>query len=234
MSSRLLAIAASGGEVSAVSAVSGSGPGLGVRVGAGLGSPGGGSGGIVACRPNVAATSRTRSITTTHVPVPEQPSPSQPANVDPDAGVAVSVTGVSCGNPAEQSDPQLMPAGSLVTVPLPPPDLTTVRVRVVGVGDVFVNSATTLRAWSIETVQVPVPEQPAPVQPVKAEPLSAVAVSVTSVPPVYPKEQSGRQLMAPGLLVTVPLPVPLSETLSVKSGVVPRIQLRIAGAATRV
>jgi len=27
-----------------------------------------------------------------HVPVPEQPSPSQPANVDPDAGVAVSVT----------------------------------------------------------------------------------------------------------------------------------------------
>ena len=84
-----------------------------------------------------------------------------------------------------------MPAGLLVTVPLPPPDVTTVRVRMVGVGDVFVNSAATLRAWSIVTVQVPVPEQPAPVQPVKAEPLSAVAVSVTFVPLVYPNEFRG-------------------------------------------
>src|SRR5829696_1082974 len=141
MSSLLLAIAASGAEVSAVL---GSEPG--VRVGVRLGSTAGNGVGIAACRPNVAVTSRTRSIATSHAPVPEQPSPSQPANVDPDAGVAVSVTSVPCGKPAEHSGPQLMPDGSLVTVPLPPPDLTTVRVRVVGVGDVFVNSATTLRA----------------------------------------------------------------------------------------
>src|ERR687897_616774 len=157
MSSRLLAIAAIGGELSAVP---GSEPGVGVIVGAGLGSSAGGGVGIAASRPNVAVTSRAWSIATTHVLVPESGQPSQPANVDPGAGVAVSVTSVPCGKPSEQSDPQLMPVGSLVTVPLPPPDGTTVRVRVTGVGEVFVNCATTLCAWSIDTVQVPVPEQP--------------------------------------------------------------------------
>src|SRR5215203_7260604 len=192
MRSRLLAIAATGGESSTGSrAESGSEPILGIRAGVGLDSSAGGDEGVAACRPNVAVTSRAWSIATVHVPVPEQPSPSQPANVDPDAGVAVSVTEVPSVKLAEQSDPQLMPAGSLVTVPLPPPDLTTVRVRIVGVDDVFVNSASTLRAWSIVTVQVPVPEQPAPVQPAKAEPLSAVAVSVTCVPLVYPNEFRG-------------------------------------------
>src|ERR687897_2054571 len=150
MNSRLLAIAATGGELSAVS---GSEPG--VRLGVRVGSSAGGGVGIAASRPNVAVTSRTRSMATMHVPVPVQPSPSQPANVDPDEGAAVSVTSVPCGKPAEQSDPQSMPAGALVTLPLPPPDLTTVSVRVVGVGDVFVNSAPTLHARSIDTVQVP-------------------------------------------------------------------------------
>src|SRR5829696_252713 len=175
---------------------------LGFRPGVGLDSSAGGDEGVAACSPNVAVTSRAWAIATVHVPVPEQPSPSQPANVDPDAGVAVSVTDVPLVKLAEQLDPQLMPAGLLVTVPLPPPDLTTVRVRIVGVDDVFVNSASTLRAWSIVTVQVPVPEQPAPVQPAKAEPLSAAAVSVTCVPLVYPNEQSGRQLRPPGVLGT--------------------------------
>src|SRR5688572_20068737 len=117
MKSRLLAIAAIGGVRSAV-------PGPVPEVGVGVG-PGPSAGGVegMAARPKMAVTSRTRSIATGHGPVPEQPSPSQPANVDPDAGVAVSVTEVPCGKPAEQSDPQLMPAGSLVTVPLPPPDL---------------------------------------------------------------------------------------------------------------
>src|SRR5688572_11475638 len=119
MKSRLLAIDATGGELSVAS---GSEPGVGV--GPGPDPPAGGVDGI-AVRPNVAVTSRAWSIATVHVPVPEQPSPSQPANVEPEAGVAVSVTPEAWGKPAEQSDPQSMPAGSLVTVPLPPPDLTT-------------------------------------------------------------------------------------------------------------
>src|SRR5829696_9159092 len=123
MRSRLLAIAATGGESSTGSrAESGSEPILGIRAGVGLDSSAGGDEGVAACSPNVAVTSRARSIATVHVPVPEQPSPSQPANVDPDAGVAMSVTEVPCVKLAEQPDPQSMPAGLLVTVPLPPPE----------------------------------------------------------------------------------------------------------------
>ena len=42
---------------------------------------------------NVAVTVWAEFIVTVHVPVPEQP-PDQPVKVDPEAGAAVSVTGV--------------------------------------------------------------------------------------------------------------------------------------------
>ena len=42
--------------------------------------------------PNVAVTFRSALIVTAHVPVPEQPAPLQPENVDPAAGLALSVT----------------------------------------------------------------------------------------------------------------------------------------------
>src|SRR5215207_10641068 len=47
-------------------------------------------------------------------------------------------------------------------------------------GEARLYVAVTLRAWSIVTTQVPVPEQPAPLQPANVEPVSAVAVSVTT------------------------------------------------------
>ena len=59
-----------------------------------------------------------------------QPVPLQPAKVEPDAGVAVRVTTVPLLKFAEQVLPQLMPAGELVTVPLPVPALTTERPKV--------------------------------------------------------------------------------------------------------
>src|SRR5207245_193254 len=65
---------------------------------------------------------------TTHVPVPEQPPPLQPVKVEPAAGVAVNVTAVPLVKLAEQVAPQVIPAGELVTVPLPVPALLTVRV----------------------------------------------------------------------------------------------------------
>jgi hypothetical protein len=63
------------------------------------------------------------SIVTTHAPAPVQ-APLQPAKVLPEAGAAVSVTLAPLAKLPLQVGPQLMPAGLLVTVPLP--DLVTV------------------------------------------------------------------------------------------------------------
>src|SRR3954467_10411223 len=60
------------------------------------------------------------------LPVPLQ-FPLQPVNVDPAAGVAVSVTWVPAVNVDEQVAPHEMPAGLLATVPVPLPALETVR-----------------------------------------------------------------------------------------------------------
>ena len=55
---------------------------------------------------------------TTQEPVPVQ-APLQPLKVEVASGVAVSVTLVPLAKFAEQFAPQLMPAGTLETVPLP-------------------------------------------------------------------------------------------------------------------
>jgi hypothetical protein len=71
----------------------------------------------------------------------------------------------------------LIPAGLLVTVPLPVPDLPTVS----GIGS-NVNVAVTERATLNETVQVVAEPVHAPLQPVKLEPAAATAVNVTEAP----------------------------------------------------
>ncbi|PYN64454.1 MAG: hypothetical protein DMD93_22490 [Candidatus Rokuibacteriota bacterium] len=89
---------------------------------------------------------------TTHDPVPEHPPPLQPPKVDPAAGVAVSVTAVPLVKLAAQVAPHVMPAGALVTVPLPVPALETVRVKV-GVKVTVKVSVAVLpaasRAWTV-------------------------------------------------------------------------------------
>jgi hypothetical protein len=62
---------------------------------------------------------------TVQVAVPEQPPPLQPVKVEPAAAEAVRVTEVL--KLARQVEGQLMPAGALVTVPLPVPAGVTVR-----------------------------------------------------------------------------------------------------------
>src|SRR6058998_3439071 len=84
---------------------------------------------VKVCTLKVAVTEAAAFIVTEQVPVPEQ-APLQPANVDPPAGLAVSVTGVPELYEAEQVAPQLIPAGFEVTVPLPDPDLPTDSVKV--------------------------------------------------------------------------------------------------------
>jgi len=79
-------------------------------------------------RAKVAVTACACVMLTEHVPVPEH-APLQPVNVDPAAGLSVSTTVPL--NDAEQVAPQLIPAGALVTVPVPAPASVTVRGYVV-------------------------------------------------------------------------------------------------------
>ena len=58
---------------------------------------------------------------TVQVPVPVQPPPLQPVKVEPAAGAAVKVTAVPVANDAEHVGAAVMPAGALVTVPVPVP-----------------------------------------------------------------------------------------------------------------
>lgn len=107
----------------------------------------------------------------------------------------------------EQVEPQLMPEGNEVTVPLPVPLLLTLKVY----GPAKV--AVTVLSESIVTVQEPVPEHPPPDQPVKVEPDAGVAARIAVAPLVTFAVQVEPQLMPAGEEVTVPLPVPLLLTL---------------------
>src|SRR5207247_6746272 len=110
---------------------------------------------------------------------PEHPPPLQPVKVEPAAGVAVSVTAVPLAKLAVHVAPQVIPAGELVTVPLPVPAGVTVRVKVCSV-----KVAVTVVAAERVSVHDPVPEQPPPVQPVKVEPAAGTGVNVAAVPRV--------------------------------------------------
>jgi hypothetical protein len=150
-------------------------------------------------------------IVTVQVPVPVQPPPLQPAKVEPAAGVAVKITPVPVVKAVEQVAPHEMPAGELVTVPVPAPDLVIVSAK-----DVCTKAAVTVVAAFIVTVQVPLPVQPPPLHPVKVEPGAAAAVRVTAVPSANEAEQVAPHEMPAGLLVTVPLPAPALKTVSVE------------------
>ena len=148
---------------------------------------------------------------TVQVPAPAQPLPLQPVKVEPAAGVAVSVTTVPVVKAVEQVGSQAIPAGALVTAPLPVPALVTESAK-----DDCMKVAVTEVAALMVAVQVPVPVQPPPLQPVKVEPAAGVAVSVTAVPLVNEKAQVAPQEMPAGALVTVPLPAPVLLTVSEK------------------
>jgi len=108
--------------------------------------------------------------------------PLQPTKVDPFAGAAVNTIEVPILNDALQVEPQLIPAGDEVTVPLPLPALVTVTVGTPG----SENTAFTVEACANVTVQLPMPLQVALpvglVHPVKTEPCPGTAFKTTTVP----------------------------------------------------
>ena len=71
----------------------------------------------------------------------------------------------------------MMPAGELVTVPLPVPAFTMVRLKVAGGRVLNVAVQEVLAVSATVPVVQPVPDQPA-----KVEPEAAVAVSTIDVP----------------------------------------------------
>src|SRR5207245_2717860 len=139
--------------------------------------------------------------------------PLQPLKIDPESGVAVSVTAVPLVKFVVQFVPHVIPAGVLVTVPPPLPPFVTVSAKV-GTSKVAVTAV----GPEIVTVQAAVPEQPPPLQPLKIDPESGVAVSVTAVPLVMFVVQFVPHAMPAGVLVTVPLPVPALVTVRAEVG----------------
>ena len=73
--------------------------------------------------------------------------------------------------------PQLIPAGALVTVPLPVPALLAVNAKVW-----VVKVAVIERAAVMVTEQEAAVPVHAPLQPLKVEPAAGVAVNVTAMP----------------------------------------------------
>lgn len=145
-----------------------------------------------------------------HVPVPVQ-APLHPEKLEPLAGVAVRVTVLPPVSlklqPLVELVAQLIPPP--VIVPLPVPSTTTVSAN----DEAASNSAVTFVAELIVTVHVPVPEHPPPDHPVKPEPLAGVAVRTTVAPLANGALQVAPQDMPAGAEVTVPEPVPVSETV---------------------
>src|SRR4051794_37681348 len=160
------------------------------------------------CGVKVATTFCAWFIVTLHGPAPLQ-APLQLVKVNPAAGVAVSVTGVPAAKLSTQVPGQLMLPGLLTTVPLPLTPTVSGKVCCC----CWVKVATTFCAWFIVTLHGPAPLQ-APPQLVKVNPAAGVAVSVTRVPAAKLFTQVPGQLMVPGLLTTVPLP--LTPTVSGK------------------
>jgi len=149
-------------------------------------------------------------IGTVHVPVPEQPPPDQPRERGARIGRGREAsTLVPWLYVSVQSTPQLIPAGLLVTTPVPVPAFETVSPYVFSV-----NVAVTAVAAVIARAR-PVPEHAArPNQPGERRARVGRGGERHARAVVYVSVQSTPQLIPAGLLVTTPVPVPAFETVS--------------------
>jgi hypothetical protein len=160
--------------------------------------------------PKVAVTALAPVTVTVQAPVPVHP-PDQPANVLVVTGLSARVTCAFGAKAAVQvvsvDGEQVIPAGVLVTVPLPAPARLTVK------GMPAAKLAVAVSGALMVIVQV-VPEQ-LPLHPLKERLALELAVSVTCDPCAKPAVHVVGQLIPPGLLITVvPVPPPLIDTVN--------------------
>jgi hypothetical protein len=146
------------------------------------------------------------AVTVQVADVPLQ-APVQPAKAEPLLGVAVRVIVDPKVKLAAQTEPHTMPAGLLVTGPLPVPDLKTVNAALAGPD---LKTAEALVACDMKTVHVGDDPVQAPDQLSKCELAQGTAVSVTVVPHPKLAEQVEPQSSPEG--VDRMLPGPLLET----------------------
>ena len=167
----------------------------------------------------VAVTAVSASTVKIQGPVPLQILPDQPAKTEPAPGFAVSVTtspGWYTAVQAEPVDPQLMPAGILVTVPLLVPLVVTTSATD-ATGTVLNIAVTAVSAVSV-MAQEAAPVHSVPVHPANTEFASGKAVSVTVSPGTYVATQVAPQSMPAGTLVTMPIPAPALLTMRAAAG----------------
>src|SRR3989442_6833498 len=127
---------------------------------------------------NVPVTRRLSFIVSVHVVAVPLHAPPQPLNRAWVPDVAVSITVAPTLKLAEQLDPQVIPAGLLVTSPAAQPRAVTGNVTEIGA-----NVAVTVVAPLTLTAQVPVPPDPPPLHPANTDPPPSVPGVATLVPP---------------------------------------------------
>ena len=124
----------------------------------------------------------------------------QPVKVDPIFAIAVSVTADPAAKLEAQMAPQLIPAGTDITVPVPVPAGVTVSI---GLSGMTVKVPTVLELTvKLLITQVPVPVQMAaspvpPLHPAKNDPGSGAAAIVTEVPQGNGPQGSSLHVMEP-------------------------------------
>jgi hypothetical protein len=155
----------------------------------------------------VALTEESPSSVMLHAPVPEH-APDQPAKALPDAGVAVSATGVPAANDAAHCVPQSMPAGFETTAPLP----TVLTINPCVAGRCWSKFAVTVVGAVRWTSQLPVPEHPPPCQPANTEPEPATADSTTVASESNVAVHVDGHCRPTGKEVTTPVPGPEMTT----------------------
>jgi hypothetical protein len=141
--------------------------------------------------------------------------PLHPTKLDMAAGLAVSVTTLPTAKSAEHVDPQSIPAGELVTDPVPLPESATPNRAVAGANSADTDAPSAPRS----TVQEGSEAQPAtPLHPTKIDPADGVAVKVIPLPTAKTAEHVDPQSIPAGELVTEPDPLPVRATDNVAVG----------------